>query len=593
MSDAILGGPPASAAATAPREPANTLRVNEAFFFQRLRWGLLRNSLRLLLAQSLVRVLTIVLCCLLIWGVLFTVSYLGFRELVEVHQVDIDMKLFVLIFNLSFITLSVLLIFSTGIILYGSLFRAQESAFLLTTPLRADQIFAYKYQGALGFSSWAFVLLGSPVLLAYGLTIRHGAPWYYFLFLPVFFLGFILLPGSIGALVCLLLVNFFPRRKKQVLIGLAGLGAALLGWWIYTRLLPSARGALISVEPIFEFLGEFSLFQNPFLPTQWMAQGLRDAAVGKWESALYYLTLIWSNGLLLYVATTWAAHKLYRRGYNLLASDGGARRRYRTILLDRLLTGLFWWVERPTRVLIGKDFRTFRRDPVQWGQLLIFLGLVVMIFGMMRWLYLQSISQRFQNGVGLLFLTATSFLLCAYTGRFIFPMLSLEGRKFWVLGLLPLKRSDLLRSKFAFSAVMTVGAGELLVLFSHVMLGLSWTFVVLHAAAIAILAVGLSGLSAGMGAALPNFRETDPSKIAVGFGGTLTLVLGFLYQLVVLAVMVLPWHITAALQGSEEFHNSGHFGWLLAGVALGLGLGVLTAVLALRAGTRALEKMEF
>ena len=28
--------------------------------------------------------------------------------------------------------------------------------------------------------------------------------------------------------------------------------------------------------------------------------------------------------------------------------------------------------------------------------------------------------------------------MCAYTGRFIFPMLSLEGNKFWILGLLPL-----------------------------------------------------------------------------------------------------------------------------------------------------------
>ena len=33
---------------------------------------------------------------------------------------------------------------------------------------------------------------------------------------------------------------------------------------------------------------------------------------------------------------------------------------------------------------------------------------------------------------------------CAYTGRFIYPMLSLEGRKFWILGLLPLQRERLL-----------------------------------------------------------------------------------------------------------------------------------------------------
>ena len=54
--------------------------------------------------------------------------------------------------------------------------------------------------------------------------------------------------------------------------------------------------------------------------------------------------------------------------------------------------------------------------------------------------------------VSLTNLTATSILLCAYTGRFIYPMLSLEGRKFWILGLLPLKRDRLLWGKFTFSA---------------------------------------------------------------------------------------------------------------------------------------------
>ena len=44
------------------------------------------------------------------------------------------------------------------------------------------------------------MLLGSPVLLAYGLEVSHGAPWYYYLVLPLFFLGFLLIPGSIGAI---------------------------------------------------------------------------------------------------------------------------------------------------------------------------------------------------------------------------------------------------------------------------------------------------------------------------------------------------------------------------------------------------------
>jgi ABC-2 type transport system permease protein len=562
-------------------------------WFQQLRWHLLRNSLHLLFARSPLRVLTILGCCLFIWAALFGLSYFGFRELVEVWKIQLDIDLMVLVLNLSFVSLSLLLLSSTGIILYGSLFTAPESAFLLTTPLPAEEIFAFRFQGALGFSSWSFVLLGSPVLLAYGLVVQGGAPWYYFVLLPLYFVGFLLVPGSLGALLSLLLVNFFPRRKKQVLISLVVVLVLVAAWWIYARILPTAQQAGVIRDQISVLVGEFALLQSPLLPPQWMAQGLRDAAVGDLESALYRLTLIWANGLMLYLVTTWIARGLYRRGFDRLASGGGSRRRYGPSWLDRLLGVPFWFLGKSTRVLFEKDFRTFRRDPVQWGQLLIFFGLVVLVFCMMRLLYLQSISANFQNLIGGLFLTATSLLLCAYTGRFVYPMLSLEGRKFWILGLLPLKRSDLIRSKFVYASVMTLGAGELLVLSSHLLLGLAWPFVVLHGVAIAVLAVGLSGLCTGMGATLPNFRETDPSKIAVGFGGTLTLVLGLLFQVGILGSMVVPWHIAVAINENEDIALIATRGWLWVGVGVGIGLGALAVALPLRSGARALEKMEF
>src|SRR5262249_59557128 len=88
--------------------------------------------------------------------------------------------------------------------------------FLLSGPARADQVFAYKFQGAVIFSSWAFLLLGSPILIAYGLAF--SVPWYFYVFLPLFFLGFVLLPGSLGALLCLLVANCLPRHFRHVLI---------------------------------------------------------------------------------------------------------------------------------------------------------------------------------------------------------------------------------------------------------------------------------------------------------------------------------------------------------------------------------------
>ena len=167
--------------------------MSYSFLFQKLRWRLLHNTLQALMERAWARVLTILFCSALIWFTLFFLSWQGFHELKVRWRFHLDERLFEVLFNVMFFALAVLLIFSTGIILYSSLFSAAESVFLLSGPVPAEHIFRYKFQGAIAFSSWAFVLLGSPILLAYGLEVHDGAPWYFYPLLPVFFFGFVLM----------------------------------------------------------------------------------------------------------------------------------------------------------------------------------------------------------------------------------------------------------------------------------------------------------------------------------------------------------------------------------------------------------------
>ena len=51
------------------------------------------------------------------------------------------------------------------------------------------------------------------------------------------------------------------------------------------------------------------------------------------------------------------------------------------------------------------------------------------------------------------------------------------------------------------------------------------------------MAFTLNALAVGLGAVYPNFREDNPSKIVSGFGGTLCLVLSFLYIIGMLSLM--------------------------------------------------------
>jgi ABC-2 type transport system permease protein len=570
-----------------------------AALFQGLRWQLFRNSSAIVLRQSWWRVATIACCCVIIWLFLFGLSWYGFHELRVRWRIPLDQKLIETLFDVFFFTLTVLLVFSTGIILYSSLFAGSESQFLLASPLPDDHIFAYKFQGAVAFSSWAFVLLGSPVLLAYGLEVSPrggvtGAPWYYYAILPAFFLGFLLIPGSIGALACLLIVNLVPRVRKQILFGLIfGLFVVVAFLWGYSWYTQAKELGFGSKTWFESLISEISILSGSLVPFHWMSRGIKHAALGRPDEMAYNLGLVWSYGLFFYLVTVWVAGKLYRRGFNRLASGGALRRRYGGHWLDRVLCKPLFFLDQQTQMLIVKDFRAFRRDPAQWAQILIFLGIGVIYFFNMRRFYEHDIRQSFKIGISMLTLAATGFLMCAYTGRFIFPMLSLEGSKFWILGLLPLDRGRLMIGKFVFSSIGCLAVGEFLTVFSNLMLGMPWLIIVVHALTIAMLAFGFSGMSVGLGACMPNFRESDPSKIAVGFGGTVNLIASLMMMGAVISTMAGPMQVVHGRDPDTHLALAAVPWYVWSAMIAGFVLAGAAIWMPMRAGMKNLRAMEF
>ena len=116
--------------------------------------------------------------------------------------------------------------------------------------------------------------------------------------------------------------------------------------------------------------------------------------------------------------------------------------------------------------------------------------------------------------------------------------------------------------------------------------------------------VGLSSLAVGLGARLPNLRETSPARIASGFGGTLNLVLSTLY---ILAIMLLtaiptffwadsPWTVKNPLPHGFFFggwFGLGSTGSMVLGITLTILLGVAATAGPLRSGLRAFRQLEY
>ena len=575
---------------------------NEAKAFWRMRCRLARTMLRQTFSGARFRLALILALSAVLWLGLFWLFADGFRFLQTgiIHAETYD-QMVRAVFGMFFAALMVMLVFSSAIILYGSLFRSREVAFLLTIPARVERVFLHKFQEAVLLSSWGFLLLGSPMLLAYGMVAR--APWYYFAMLPPFMVAFVYIPSGIGAVVCMGIVRHLPGRRRQAVL-LAGVLLAVAVLWVLWSLLTSPENDLLTPGWFEEILARLRFSEQRLLPSWWLSSGLLEAALNKWNESLLFLVVMIANALFCRQLAVWTAGRIYRPAYSALSGKHLSRKRSKRAVIDRLALWSTRFLPRQMRLLLVKDLRLFRRDPAQWSQFLIFFGLLALYFLSIRRFSYNIHYVGWVNMVSFLNLSVVGLLMSTFTTRFIFPMISLEGRRFWFLGLLPLRRESILWGKFAFAVGGSILPCAALILLSDVMLGMlriSPIVTASHQLTCAILCLGLSGVAVGLGARLPNLREESPARIAAGFGGTLNLVISTLFILAVVLLTALPCHFYLAAYHTHPGHVLSERAalsrwlefWLVAGTVGSIVLGVLATVVPMRIGFRAFREAEF
>jgi ABC-2 type transport system permease protein len=584
--------------------PASTSREllsieAEGRAFWRMRRRVAATLLRQALAQSRFRVALVVVLSAILWGGMYWLFLDGFTFLHDsITHPDTHARTIGAVFGSFFGALLLMLVFSSAVLLYGSLFCSTEIPFLFSIPARAERIFLHKFQEAIVLSSWGFVLLASPILVAYGIVER--APWYYYAILPFYLLAFLYIPAALGAVACLSIVRRVPKSRLWILLG--SLGAVIAaGAWVAWSLLSRTEQDLLTPYWFQELLGRMQFSEQRLLPSWWLSSGLLNAATDDWAESLLFLGVLIANALFFRQLAVWTAGRIYRPAYSGLVGRRSRRKRSTPALSDRLLSVVLHVLPTSMRLMLVKDVRLFRRDPAQWTQFLIFLALLVLYFANIRKFSYDNYLVGWVNMVSFLNLAVVGLLLSTFTTRFIFPMVSLEGRRFWVLGLLPLRRDAILWSKFLFAAGGSIIPCSALVFLSDKMLNVSTLVAGSHQLTCLVLCFGLSVLAVGLGARLPNLRETSPARIAAGFGGTLNLVLSTAYIAVIVGLTAVPIHFYLAAKAADHAMHSpmspSVHGWLVVWLTAGAGgsvvLGALATLLPMWIGARSFRRLEF
>jgi ABC-2 type transport system permease protein len=544
----------------------------------------LRNALDQQLRDAPVRTFVVLLLLVTIWVALYLLLKTVFEQVGrwELVAVVADKQIFLHFF----LVLAVMLAFSNAVLAFSSLFGRDEAAHLLAMPLRPRHVLSVKWLEGMLLSSWSFILLGVPLMfaVAHNTTVR----WYYYPLFIGHFLGFVLMPATVGLVAAWAIAMWVPRRP---LILLLWIGGAVLAGGVY-YLWRVSREALEAEQWLELLLREVAITRNKFLPSTWTAEGIVAAIERRTADSLMYLFVVLGNAAFF----AWVAINLLGRtwaeAYNR-ARQGRARADIRTAWLTAAVCDvLFFYLPVRLRRITLKDLRGFARDATQWTQMVIMLGLLVIYALNLKRFPVDLGRPEMKTLIVFLNLVIISLILATFTCRFVYPLLSLESQQLWLLSLLPLRRSTLLLIKFLFALTVTGLSGVGVMTLAVTVLELPPAWAVLNLALCFGVCVGLSGLSVGLGARFPVLGQRNPARIASGVGGTVNLIASMLFVAVQMA--------GAAFLGLSELSRDAgspaaletlsNHGWRLAvGLLLFSGL---TAAAALWSGARHFDRLE-
>lgn len=441
--------------------------------------------------------------------------------------------------HLLFFFFFVMLVVSNAAITGMGLFRRVGMDWQVALPLPWSSLVLWKTLEGMLLASWGLLVLSAPVMAALGRVYGAG-PAFYLAGLPAL-LCLVGLAACLSTWLLLLLVRHARRSwwKPAAALGLLLL-FLLLRPWLGAAEDPGQRDLVASLQAV---MRHSEICTHPLLPSSWVAEVLFAAAGrGTPGSAVFHLLLLLAHVLLaLHLTARFGTRLFYPAWHRIMTAAPWFRGGAATLP----------WFRRPTparpprpgraeRALLIKDVRTFLREPAQWGQCLVIFSLLLIYT-----LNLQRLGHNLQSTFWVTVISHLNLLVCCLalstlTTRFVFPQISLEGQRLWILGLSPLSLARIMDLKLRLASAAMALLTLLLILLSCVTLALPWQRSLVFGGAVVLISYGLNALALGLGAWLPNFREPNPARIISGFGGTLCLVSSFLYILLSAGVLAAP-----------------------------------------------------
>ena len=474
------------------------------------------------LRAILILVLGFAVCIIIYLGTLRVLTYFH-------SQNELGVILSLKIFQMAWITIFAMLIFSSMVTAVSTLYLSSDNEIILAAPIKADEMYLLRFVTTTISTSWMVLVFSLPVFGAYARVFEAGPLFWPLLVLAVPAMA--LIASGIAMLATVILVYFFPaRRTKDIILYLSLLFGILL-YLIFRLMRPED---LVNPDRYGEFIEYFSAISapaGPWLPAGWSANLLGTYLL---DSRVDWLLagLLLTTPLVLYFGGEIAMRRWFFAGFSKSQESFGGHMRFRP---TRSFPGTWAWIWR-------KELKYFLRDSSEWSQLFMVGALIVVYLYNFKALPLDRSpmpTDYLAHLIAFANIGLVGFMAASLAARFVYPSLSSERGAFYLIGSAPLPLSRFLLFKYLFYLPPFTLLTLLLVLVSNHLLDIKGPLLWISLFLSLLLTWTTVAMALGFGTYFADFKSENRAA-AMGPGAILFLFCAILYQLSIISLGILP-----------------------------------------------------
>jgi ABC-2 type transport system permease protein len=432
------------------------------------------------------------------------------------------------------------------VVSYATLYRSAEVEYFLTKPISYTSIFLLKFLDNFLYSSTTLFLVALMVLWGYG--SHFGYAWYTRLGLLVFALiPFMFLSACLAVLILMALMKVASRwgfRKVMLGVGLSYLMIVILFFKfsnpvdLVSRVnlhYPDVEGFMMQLDPGFLV----------YMPNHWVSEFLFYVARGELAHALPFLGILVGVTAAAFTLCLLVAHRFYYRSWVLRfqaqASGNTPEINLRPRWFDFRNPSLL-----PPQIesLLKKEYFQFFREPSQWIHLIVMMVLVTLFVSSLRSMNLSLRVTDIQTVTYLVLYAFGGFLSSSLALRFVFPMISLEGKEFWSLRSAPIDPRKIYLVRFTIAFFFLLLIAEVVAVFSNVPFVRTFTrrplLMYFGVYSAFLVSLAMASLNYGFGGYFANFAEKNPIRVSSSQGATLTFLVSLVFLIALVTIVILP-----------------------------------------------------